>query len=69
LKIMIVEDEEIIRDMLEETVLKWGFDVNKKEEFNDVFGQFTNENPQLILLDINLPSFDGFYWCEGYIIQ
>jgi DNA-binding response OmpR family regulator len=64
LKIMIVEDEEIIRDMLEETVLKWGFDVNKTEEFNDVFGQFTNENPQLILLDINLPSFDGFYWCN-----
>jgi DNA-binding response OmpR family regulator len=61
---MIVEDEEIIRDMLEETVLKWGFDVNKTEEFNDVFGQFTNENPQLILLDINLPSFDGFYWCN-----
>jgi DNA-binding response OmpR family regulator len=64
LKIMIVEDEEIIRDMLEETVLKWGFDVNKTEEFNDVFGQFTNENPQLILLDINLPAFDGFYWCN-----
>ncbi|MGD6849231.1 response regulator transcription factor [Rossellomorea aquimaris] len=64
MKIMIVEDEEIIRDMLEETVLKWGFDVNKTEEFNDVFGQFTNENPQLILLDINLPSFDGFYWCN-----
>ncbi|TYS86187.1 response regulator transcription factor [Rossellomorea aquimaris] len=64
MKIMIVEDEEIIRDMLEETVLKWGFDVNKTEEFNDVFGQFTNENPQLILLDINLPAFDGFYWCN-----
>jgi len=64
LKIMIVEDEEIIRDMLEETVLKWGFDVIKTEEFNDVFGQFTNENPQLILLDINLPAFDGFYWCN-----
>jgi DNA-binding response OmpR family regulator len=64
LKIMIVEDEEIIRDMLEETVLKWGFDVIKTEEFNDVFQQFTNENPQLILLDINLPAFDGFYWCN-----
>ncbi|MGM0830292.1 MAG: response regulator transcription factor [Bacillota bacterium] len=64
MKIMIVEDEEIIRDMLEETVLKWGFDVIKTEEFNDVFQQFTNENPQLILLDINLPAFDGFYWCN-----
>ncbi|MDT9025136.1 response regulator transcription factor [Rossellomorea yichunensis] len=64
MKIMIVEDEEIIRDMLEETILKWGFDVIKTEEFNDVFGQFTNENPQLILLDINLPAFDGFYWCN-----
>lgn len=64
MKIMIVEDEEIIRDMLEETVLKWGFDVIKTEEFNDVFQQFANENPQLILLDINLPAFDGFYWCN-----
>jgi DNA-binding response OmpR family regulator len=64
LKIMIVEDEETIRDMLEETILKWGFDVIKTEEFNDVFQQFANENPQLILLDINLPAFDGFYWCN-----
>jgi DNA-binding response OmpR family regulator len=64
LKIMIVEDEKTIRDLLEETILKWGFDVIKTEDFHHVFQQFANENPQLLLLDINLPAFDGFYWCH-----
>jgi DNA-binding response OmpR family regulator len=64
MKIMIVEDEPTIRDMLGETIVKWGFEIVKVEEFDQVLQLFITENPHLILLDINLPLFDGFYWCN-----
>lgn len=64
MKIMIVEDEPMIRDMLEESIEKWGLEVVKLEAFDMVLQEFLNEKPELLLLDINLPSFDGFYWCN-----
>ncbi|MED2934068.1 response regulator transcription factor [Bacillus wiedmannii] len=64
MKIMIVEDEKTIRDMVGETIEKWGFDTVKAEDFDQVLSVFLKENPQLVLMDINLPSFDGFYWCN-----
>ena len=64
MKIMIVEDEKTIRDMLGESLAKWGFEVVAADEFDDVLQVVISENPHLILLDINLPSFDGFYWCS-----
>ena len=64
MKIMIVEDERTIREMVGETIEKWGFDTVKVEDFDQVLSVFLKENPHLVLLDINLPSFDGFYWCN-----
>ncbi|PEY31719.1 DNA-binding response regulator [Bacillus cereus] len=64
MKIMIVEDERTIREMVGETIEKWGFDTVKVEDFDQVFSVFLKENPHLVLMDINLPSFDGFYWCN-----
>ncbi|MFD2923954.1 response regulator transcription factor [Halobacillus naozhouensis] len=64
MKIMIVEDEPTIRDMLGETIEKWGLKVVKLEAFDRILGEFLIEKPELLLLDINLPSFDGFYWCD-----
>jgi DNA-binding response OmpR family regulator len=63
MKLMIVEDEVTIRDLLGETLEKWGFEIVKVEDFEDVLQVFIGDNPHLVLLDINLPSFDGFYWC------
>ncbi|MFD2679466.1 response regulator transcription factor [Bacillus seohaeanensis] len=64
MKIMIVEDDPTIRDMLGETIKKWGFETTDLEEFDEVLQEFIKEKPHLLLLDINLPSFDGFYWCN-----
>jgi DNA-binding response OmpR family regulator len=64
MKIMIVEDDPTIREMLGETIAKWGYEVVKVNDFNEVLQLFIDENPQLVLLDINLPAFDGFYWCQ-----
>ncbi|WP_054861335.1 response regulator [Gracilibacillus sp. JCM 18860] len=65
MKIMIIEDEPMIRDLLGETIEKWGgLEVVKLEAFDMVLQEFLKEKPNLLLLDINLPSFDGFYWCN-----
>jgi len=62
-KIMIVEDDVRIKEILLENIVRWGFDGKATENFNDVFVEFSKYSPHLILMDINLPFFDGFYWC------
>ncbi|MBP3964960.1 response regulator transcription factor [Paenibacillus lignilyticus] len=64
MKIMIVEDDATIRDMIWESLNKWGFETAAIVDFQDVMGRFAREEPHLVLLDINLPVFDGFYWCS-----
>lgn len=61
---MIVEDDHTIRDLLGEMLEKWNFEVIKLEEFDHVLEAFLNEKPHLLLLDINLPFFNGFHWCN-----
>jgi DNA-binding response OmpR family regulator len=63
-KIMIVEDDTRIKEILLENVVRWGFEGKAVENFNDVFLEFSKYSPHLILMDINLPFFDGFYWCN-----
>ena len=63
-KIMVVEDEEIIRQLIMEELEKWQFETFGTSDFNQVFADFEKEEPQLVLLDINLPVFDGYYWCQ-----
>ncbi|MDD3224996.1 MAG: response regulator transcription factor [Clostridium sp.] len=63
-KLMLVEDEEKIRNITKDALTKWGFKVYSVENFNNVFEEFINEKPELIIMDINLPSYDGFHWCN-----
>ncbi|MFS0952891.1 two-component system response regulator SapR, partial [Enterococcus thailandicus] len=43
---------------------KWQFETFGTTDFNQVFSDFEREEPQLVLLDINLPVLDGYYWCQ-----
>ena len=63
-KILVIEDEEKIRDIIKESLGKWGFKACSVDNFNNVFEEFVRINPQLVLMDVNLPAFDGFYWCN-----
>ena len=63
-KIMIVEDETTIRELISEELQKWQFERIGTTDFNDVLDDFQEENPQLVLMDINLPVYDGYYWCQ-----
>ncbi|CQR57732.1 response regulator transcription factor [Paenibacillus riograndensis] len=63
-RIMIVEDDPKIADLLLSAVKKYGYDVVKVEDFTQVLQEFEQIRPELVLLDVNLPSYDGYYWCR-----
>ncbi|MXQ55557.1 response regulator transcription factor [Shimazuella alba] len=64
MKIMIVEDDPVIRDLVEESLIRWGFETIKVINYELILQDFKQSNPHLVLMDINLPTFDGFYWCQ-----
>lgn len=64
MNILIVEDEPTIRTMLGEIVERWGYEALTCDDFGQVFHVFVTEQPHLVIMDINLPVFDGFYWCH-----
>lgn len=64
MKIMIVEDDPTIRGLIGETVGKWGYESVLCDEFNRIQDMFLQTEPHLVLMDINLPIFDGYYWCS-----
>lgn len=63
-RIMIVEDDMKIGELVSAGLEKWGYDVYTVEDFSDTFSSFLRYEPHLVLMDINLPYFDGFYWCN-----
>lgn len=63
-KILIVEDDKQLVSLLVEHLHKFGFDVKPVNQFDSVLEQFEAYSPHLVLLDINLPRFDGYYWCR-----
>src|SRR5699024_825233 len=63
-KIMIVEDDEKIRNIVSGVLQKWNYEVVEVTAFDQVLEDFQRTGPHLILLDINLPMLDGFYWCQ-----
>ncbi|KPI48511.1 transcriptional regulator [Clostridioides difficile] len=63
-KIYIVEDDISISTLLKDYIEKYGFEVVVEENFDDIMVTFEKIKPDLVLLDVNLPKFDGFYWCR-----
>ena len=63
-KILIVEDDETIAGGLKTHLEKWNYQTECMTDFKDVMGKFLEFEPQLVLLDIVLPFFNGFHWCQ-----
>lgn len=63
-KILIIEDDEIIAKSIEKELSNWGFISNCITDFQNIIPQFVEFDPQLILLDITLPFFNGYHWCS-----
>lgn len=63
-KILIVEDDEKLRNELKIFLEKNGYKVEILENFKNTIQDILNINPDLVLLDINLPNVDGQYVCK-----
>ncbi len=61
---MIIEDNKTIRERLADLLIKYGYEVFLPKDFTNIIEDFNKNNPHLILLDINLPIFDGFHFCK-----
>ena len=63
-KILIVEDDTTIANGLKNHLEKWDYEVECITDFKNIMDSFTKNEPQLVLLDIVLPFFNGFHWCQ-----
>ena len=63
-KIWIVEDDKTIARVLKEHLEKWGYAVETIEDFQNVLETFITFDPQIVLMDIGLPFFNGHHWCS-----
>ncbi|ACD22397.1 response regulator transcription factor [Clostridium botulinum] len=62
-KILIVEDDLTIASILKNHLCKWGYEAEIVSDFNNVVSSFIEYDPQLVVLDITLPFYNGFHWC------
>lgn len=63
-RIFIVEDDGAIAGVVARYLERWGYTVRAAEDLQNVLGEFAAFGPQLVLLDISLPFFNGYYWCR-----
>ncbi len=63
-KILIVEDDTVIANAITKHIGTWGYEAEYVTDFKDVLSKFVTFQPQLVLLDISLPFYNGFYWCS-----
>lgn len=64
MKVMLIEDDQSIYKLITERFGQWMIEVIGPNDFRTVMATFTNEQPQLVLIDIQLPVYDGFHWCR-----
>lgn len=62
-RILIVEDDPTIAGALAEHLRKWGYEAAQAADFRDISGEVARFQPHLVLLDISLPFYNGFFWC------
>lgn len=62
-RILIIEDDRTIAGAVKSHLEKWGFEARCIENFKDILSDFSDYSPHLVLMDIGLPFYNGFYWC------
>lgn len=64
MKIFIVEDDFVIAESLTNELKNWNYEVSIAKQFSNILDDFITYQPDLVLLDINLPTLNGFHWCQ-----
>ena len=63
-RILIVEDDLTIASLVEDSLSRWGYEARRVTDFERVDAEFAAFSPHLVLMDVSLPRFNGFYWCQ-----
>ncbi len=63
-KILLIEDDETLFHEIKDRLTQWAYDVYGIRDFSKVIQEFTTIKPDLVVIDIQLPKFDGFHWCR-----
>lgn len=63
-RILIIEDDRQISSALKRGLTAWGYDACETEDFREIINIFSEYSPHLVLLDVSLPFYDGYYWCR-----
>lgn len=63
-RILIVEDDFTISALMTKHLAAWGYSVQCAAQFNDILNEFISFNPHIVLMDVQLPFFNGYHWCS-----
>ncbi|WP_336779281.1 response regulator transcription factor [Paenibacillus illinoisensis] len=63
-KIMLIEDDESLFSEIKERLSQWSYDIYGIQDFGKVMQEYSDVQPQLVIIDIQLPKYDGFHWCR-----
>lgn len=63
-RILIVEDDQIITSTIQKRLNSWGIEAREIRDFKNVLAKFSQLDPHLVLMDISLPFFNGYHWCN-----
>ena len=63
-RILIAEDDRVIAKALASHLSRWDYETKCVDDFKNITDEFRQYDPQLVLLDIMLPFFNGFHWCQ-----
>lgn len=64
MKVMVVEDDAVIRQEIGEALANWGYETVLVTKFDAIVSVFSEKNPQLVILDLVLPTQNGYFWCQ-----
>lgn len=63
-RILIIEDDNLIAGIVRDQLNKWGYEARAVEDFSNVMSEFGSFSPHLVLMDITLPFYNGYHWCN-----
>jgi DNA-binding response OmpR family regulator len=63
-RIFIIEDDDKILSLMKDKLERYDYIVSTVEDYSNIKAEFIKNKPHLVLLDINLPNYDGFFWCR-----
>lgn len=63
-RLFIVEDDKALAEAIAQQAGKWDLEVKTATDFRNVMHEFSSFSPHIVLIDISLPFFSGFYWCS-----